>query len=68
VRLFASTPGLPSLNLAMAPLFLWDVLRHRSVHRAYRVWIGLFLPFAIATFVLWDTAGWHAFAARLLGP
>ena len=54
--------------LAVTPLFLWDVVRHRTVHRAYVVWLGLFLPFAIATHLLWGTPGWHAFVSRLLGP
>ena len=54
--------------LVVSPLFAWDVMRHRKVHRAYRVWLALFLPFAIATLVLWDTAGWHAFASGLLAP
>jgi hypothetical protein len=54
--------------LAVSPLFLWDVLRHRTVHRAYLVWLALFLPFFVATMLLWDTPGWHAFASRLLAP
>jgi hypothetical protein len=54
--------------LAVSPLFAWDVLRHRTVHRAYLVWLVLFLPFFIATMLLWDTDGWHAFASRLLAP
>jgi hypothetical protein len=54
--------------LAVSPLFLWDVIRQRTVHRAYLVWLGLFLPFAIAVYWLWDTPGWHALVPRILGP
>ncbi|MBP3984010.1 hypothetical protein J5837_06175 [Pseudoxanthomonas helianthi] len=61
------TPELCVL-LAVAPLFLWDLIRNRTVHRAYLVWLALYLPFTIAVQLLWDTPGWHAFAARLLGP
>ena len=54
--------------LAVSPLFLWDLVRHRTVNRAYLVWLGLLLPFFIATMLLWDTDGWHAFASRVLAP
>ena len=54
--------------LAVSPMFLWDVIRNRTVHRAYRVWLGLYLPFALVALLLWDTPGWHAFASQLLGP
>lgn len=54
--------------LAVSPMFLWDLVRHRSVQRAYLVWLGLFLPFAIAADLLWDTPGWHALASQVLRP
>ncbi|AGG89616.1 MULTISPECIES: hypothetical protein [Rhodanobacter] len=54
--------------LAVSPLFVWDVARHRTVHRAYLVWLGLYLPFAVAVHLLWDTPGWHALVPRILGP
>jgi len=54
--------------LAVSPMLLWDVIRQRTVHRAYLVWLGLFLPFAVAVQLLWDTAGWHAFVARIFAP
>jgi len=54
--------------LVVSPLFLWDVVRHQAVHRAYLVWLGLYLPFAVATYVLWDTPAWHALVPRVLGP
>lgn len=54
--------------LVVSPIFLWDVVRHRTVHRAYLVWLGLYLPFAVAVYLLWDTPGWHALVPRMLGP
>ncbi|MBQ4853178.1 hypothetical protein IMW82_00590 [Rhodanobacter sp. B2A1Ga4] len=54
--------------LLVSPLFLWDAIRHRSVHRVYLVWLGLYLPFAIAVYLLWDTPVWHALVPRILGP
>lgn len=54
--------------LLVSPLFLWDVTRHRTVHRAYLVWLGLYLPIAVAVYLLWDTPGWHALVPRILGP
>lgn len=53
--------------LAVSPLLLWDVIRNRSLHRAYRVWLALWLPVAAAAYVLWDTEAWHATARMLMG-
>ena len=53
--------------LAIAPLFLWDVLRNRGVHRAYWVWLAVAAPFTVAVHTLWDTPFWHAMVKRLMG-
>lgn len=53
--------------LAVSPMFLWDVIRHRPL-RAYLVWIGLFLPVTAAVHLLWDTQGGHVFASQILSP
>ncbi|HEY0629982.1 MAG TPA: hypothetical protein VGD23_11715 [Sphingomicrobium sp.] len=53
--------------LAISPMFLWDVIRNRYVHKAYWLWLGLFLPFAIVVHGLWDTPWWHAAARQLMG-
>lgn len=53
--------------LAVAPMFVWDVMRNRSVHPAYLVWIAISLPFAILINVLWNTTWWHSMAPRLMG-
>ena len=53
--------------LALSPMLLWDVVRNRSVHRAYWIWLSVSLPFAIVVHGLWDTPWWHAAAPRLMG-
>ena len=52
---------------AIAPMFLWDVLRNRNVHPAYIVWLVVNIPFAIAVHSLWDTPWWHQMAPRIMG-
>jgi len=53
--------------LAVSPMLVWDVVRNRSVHRAYWIWLAVSLPFAVVVHGLWDTAWWHATAPRLMG-
>ena len=53
--------------LAVSPMFLWDVIRNRSVHPAYVIWLAINVPFAIALHTLWDTPWWHATARSMMG-
>lgn len=53
--------------LAIAPLFLWDVIRNRRIHRAYVVLAAAYLPVVLAVNLLWDTPGWHATARSIMG-
>ncbi|HXH53214.1 MAG TPA: hypothetical protein VNH53_07285 [Sphingomicrobium sp.] len=53
--------------VAIAPMFLWDVTRNRSVHPAYVIWLAVNLPFAIAVNGLWGTEWWHDTAKQLMG-
>ena len=53
--------------LAVAPMFLWDVYRNRSVHRAYWIWLGVNVPIAFLVNSIWDTPAWHATAKALMG-
>lgn len=64
-----ASPVAPDLYvlLAVLPMFLWDVMRNRSVHRAYWVWGGVYGAGAIAVNMLWDTPGWHAMARTIMG-
>ena len=60
------SPDLYTL-LAIAPMFLWDVFRNRSVHPAYVIWLAVNVPFAIAVHGLWDTDWWHQAARQIMG-
>ncbi len=53
--------------LAVTPMFLWDIVRNRSVHPAYLIWLGVNLPFALVVHGLWGTEWWHGMAPRLMG-
>lgn len=53
--------------LALSPMFVWDVVRNQSVHRAYWIWLALFVPFSLVVNMLWNTPGWHAMARQILG-
>ena len=53
--------------LALSPMFLWDVIRNRYVHRAYWTLAAAYVPLAIAIHVLWDTQLWHAMARQIMG-
>jgi hypothetical protein len=53
--------------LAVAPMFLWDLVRTRSVHKAYWIWLALMVPSSILIHSLWGTNWWHATAPRLVG-
>ena len=53
--------------LAIAPMFVWDVIRNRGVHRAYWIWLGVNVPVAIGVNAMWDTPAWHSAAKWLMG-
>lgn len=45
--------------LVIAPLIAWDVIRNGRVHRAYLIWLALFLPATLIVNLVWDTPWWH---------
>jgi len=53
--------------LAIAPMFTWDLVRTRTIHRAYVIWALVSLPAAILVHTLWDSEWWHAAARQLVG-
>lgn len=53
--------------LAIAPMFLWDLVRTRKVHRAYVIWVLVSLPAAILVHALWDSEWWHSSVRQLMG-
>ena len=52
--------------LIVAPMFVWDVIRNRSVHRAYVWWLSAYLVTVVATELLWNTPWWHATARAIM--
>jgi hypothetical protein len=55
------------LLLAVAPMFLWDVIRNRRVHEAYRIWFPVFVLVSAIVDVAWDKPWWHATARQIMG-
>lgn len=53
--------------LAISPMLVWDVVRNHSLHRAYRIWFAVTVPFAVVVNLLWDTPAWHATARQIMG-
>ena len=62
------SPMAPDLYtlLAVSPLFVWDIARHRKVHRAWKIWFGFFFVAAWFVHGLWDTEYWHSLAPRIM--
>jgi len=52
---------------AISPMLIWDVVRNRSVHRAYWICLAAYLPFALLVHGLWDTPWWHQTARQIMG-
>jgi hypothetical protein len=52
--------------LAIAPMFVWDVIRNRRVHEAYKIWIPAFLVVVTTVNMLWDKPWWHATAKAIM--
>ena len=52
---------------AISPMFIWDLVRNRSVHPAYVIWLAVNIPFSIAVHGLWDTPWWHQTARQIMG-
>ena len=53
--------------LAVAPMLAWDFIRNGAVHRAYWIWIPIYLAASVLVNVLWDTPLWHATARQIMG-
>ena len=52
--------------LAVSPMFVWDLVRNRGVHRAYWVWLPIYAAASVVVNMLWDTPGWHSTARAIL--
>jgi hypothetical protein len=53
--------------LAVSPMIIWDVVRNRSVHRAYWVWLPIYVAASVIVGLLWNTPGWHTAARQIMG-
>jgi hypothetical protein len=51
---------------AVAPMFVWDVIRNRRVHEAYWIWVALYVPVTALVIMLWDKPYWHAAARAIM--
>lgn len=53
--------------LIVSPMIVWDIVRNRSIHKAYVIWLMVAIPVAILLHGLWDTESWHATARQIFG-
>jgi hypothetical protein len=53
--------------VAIAPMFVWDVIRNRWVHKAYLIWFPVFAVVVTVVNLAWDKPWWHATAQRIMG-
>lgn len=53
--------------LAISPMFVWDLVRNRGVHRAYWSWGAVYVLASVAANLLWNTPAWHETAHRIMG-
>ncbi len=63
------SPVLPDVYVLLwiMPLFVFDIVRHRRLPRAYLIWAGVGLPLTIAAHLLWGTPWWLLTARELVG-
>ena len=52
---------------AVAPMFVWDLVRNQRVHEAYKIWLTIYLPVAAFVTFAWDKPWWHVTAQRIMG-
>ena len=53
--------------LAVSPMLVWDVVRNGRVHRAYWVFLPIYVAASVVVNMAWDTPGWHATARHIMG-
>lgn len=51
----------------IAPMLIWDLVRTRSVNRAYVIWFGAYILASVGLYAAWDASWWHVVAPRLMG-
>ncbi|MBL4582625.1 MAG: hypothetical protein JKY29_12480 [Gammaproteobacteria bacterium] len=53
--------------LLIFPLFAYDLLRHRTIPRAYMIWGAVWAPSAIVVYMLWGSSWWLSIAPKIMG-
>ena len=53
--------------LLLSPMFVWDLVRTRTVNRAYLVWLGAYVAVSAALYAAWGKGWWQALAPHLMG-
>jgi hypothetical protein len=53
--------------LWITPMILWDVVRHKRLHRAYVVWFAIYVPVATLVANLWWSSWWIEIVQRMMG-
>jgi len=53
--------------LWIMPMLVWDLIRQRTLHRAYVVWFAFYAPTAILVINMWWTPWWIETVQRLMG-
>lgn len=53
--------------VALAPAFVYDLVRFGKLHRAYVIGLALALPWMLLTHFVWNAPWWRAAADTLLG-
>jgi hypothetical protein len=51
----------------VSPMLLWDILRWRTIPRAYFIWIAVYLVVSIPVYILWNTQRWQSAVPHLMG-
>lgn len=67
----SSLPGNPwatdfYILLAISPMFVWDLVRNRTVHDAYRIWLAIYVPACLLVDFAWDKPWWHLTARAIM--
>lgn len=52
---------------AIAPMFLWDIYRQHTIHRAYWIYAAVMVPTGIAVNLLWNSDWWMRTGGGLIG-
>jgi hypothetical protein len=67
----SSLPGNPwatdfYILLAISPMFVWDLVRNRTVHDAYKIWLAIYVPVCLLVDYAWDKPWWHETARAIM--